>query len=283
MAIVSCQCSNCRNTLGEFENYCRRIEIEPAAFSPATEGEQWDLAAHAKEGGLVVAGGLHLEKLFCNGCNQHIGYQCSWTPVGHAITVNQVILYISNVGLFSHDGKKTEPALCLSPLGLDNVPVPVPDINAPLDAPLHLADEAMNPWGLHAPISEADENACAVSYAQDIVNIRADIEQLRSELDLMRTTGGGLPSKGLDILTRNVVEIGNRVQQVENVHIEFELWKAGVDVAMAEQKTDCHTGLLPHTETRVPSHHSSNPFITGDNTVSSTRPAGPEYGQETLA
>ncbi|KAI1176669.1 hypothetical protein F4777DRAFT_587754 [Nemania sp. FL0916] len=75
--------------------------------------------------------------------------------------------------------------------------------------------------------------AASNTNTKDIIAMRAEVQQLRQELSLERScksysTNSTFASRDLDILTENIMMIGQRANQVESLRMEFELLKGRV-------------------------------------------------------
>ncbi|KAK0718764.1 hypothetical protein B0T21DRAFT_386459 [Apiosordaria backusii] len=130
--------------------------------------------------------------------------------------------------------------------------------------------------------SAISETVRTVTYNHDMAAMRAEIAQLRTELDDVHTTGSDrpdphFPSRELEILTSNIAKIGNRASQVETLQMEFDILKGRVDRAEANQEASNNRRLtypldseafFSHTRTRKRAS-SPKPETSSERTVSS--------------
>jgi hypothetical protein len=67
-------------------------------------------------------------------------------------------------------------------------------------------------------------------HAKEMAGIRGELAQLRNRMDERRSEPPEqFPARELDILTSNIAKIGNRAGQVENLQMEFEIFKGRVE------------------------------------------------------
>lgn len=74
------------------------------------------------------------------------------------------------------------------------------------------------------------DRVSARDHAKDMAALRAELTQLRKQMDESRPQPPGpFPSRELDILTSNISKIGNRANQVESLQMEFEIFKGRLE------------------------------------------------------
>ena len=89
--------------------------------------------------------------------------------------------------------------------------------------------------------SEVRGSVSVEDHAQDVVNLRAEMAQLRRERDETRAhettrAHAAFPPRELEVLTSNIAKIGNRASQVETLQMELEILKGRVERTEASRQ-----------------------------------------------
>ncbi|TPX08776.1 uncharacterized protein E0L32_009716 [Thyridium curvatum] len=183
MDLVYCRCKSCGGRLGDFINLW--TQIGKSYFAPLVEPRA---ELNVKLQGNVRVGekntlveACDLQDIVCAGCDEIVGLKCLNTPVNHVLDKNQILLRISSINTVNRNNRATVELVIKRHLSLKDVPgKPSP---APNDAPRGRGTQQPGPsFSRQSPRGSESSDP-------DILQIQADVDGARDDIDRIENTG----------------------------------------------------------------------------------------------
>ncbi|KAF4832668.1 hypothetical protein CGCSCA4_v013530 [Colletotrichum siamense] len=183
MDTVQCRCKNCQANLAKFANLW--TQIGKSYFSPVLEAKgdvkTVDVEPIRKGEPQTLVAECELKDIACAKCQQVIGIKCLSSPVNHVFDDSQILLRQNSV-LFLD--RKSNPSELRVRRTLD------------LRSP-----EASRPGYCHDS-GLSDGHASIASESIDLLDIQADLETQREDIERIDTAGYQVVSQFNDTITR---------------------------------------------------------------------------------